>query len=504
MLKLVVCVALLALCHPIHGEKTNREARVLILGAGGAGLQAARRFHDAGMDDFIILEGADRKGGRVHDTEFGGMTVELGAAWASPSGTETLKIIEKLDLERWISDYDSHTYFNAAGDTVTDAAYERYDVFEPAMEHVVEIRDRMNDDDDIPDMSLRSSLRLGGWEALDALDNVIEWFDFDFEYAERTDVSSTRQSETFDDTYFMKDPGGLKQIFDDIAGFLDGPEFINHTHLNKKVSSIDYSNDVSVVVECEDGTRYIGEYVLVTFSIGVLQRNHIQFTPSLPEWKRAVIDKSRMGSYTQVYITFPTKFWDDVEWIVHASDRKGYYPIFLNLQAMGLYPSGTPMLMAHITGDESRRVEAQPADQTKAEIEEVLRTLYGASSPGADGILVSDWSRNPLTEGAYSNWPVDISDDCFEKLESRVGRVFFAGEATSSEYLGYVEGALESGNREANKIKECMADFSECPIFEGQGLVCEKPSTGSAVSVRFNALMVSIATLVGLRLINFC
>ena len=156
-----------------------------------------------------------------------------------------------------------------------------------------------------------------------------------------------------------------------------------------------------------------------------------------------------------------------------------------------------------ITGDESRRVEAQPADQTKAEIEEVLRTLYGASSPGADGILVSDWSRNPLTEGAYLNWPVDISDDCFEKLESRVGRVFFAGEATSSEYLGYVEGALESGNREANKIKECMADFSECPIFEGQGLVCEKPSTGSAVSVRFNALMVSIATLVGLRLINF-
>ena len=229
-----------------------------------------------------------------------------------------------------------------------------YDRFEPAVEKLKSLRDRMNKNDDIPDMSQRSALRLGGWIPETAIDQVIEWFDFDFEYAETTEVTSANQTEDIGDTYFMTDEGGYKQIFDDVAGFLKEPEYINHTRLNQKVLSIDYSNDVSVVVTCEDGTRYIGEYVLVTFSIGVLQSDSVRFIPPLPEWKDVIINKFHMAAYSHIYLSFPSKFWDDTEWIVHASDRRGYYPVFFNFLSEGFYPEGTPVLMAEVTGKKTQ------------------------------------------------------------------------------------------------------------------------------------------------------
>ncbi|XP_022094556.1 polyamine oxidase-like [Acanthaster planci] len=460
-----------------HGDT---EARVLILGAGASGLQAARTLHDAGLDDFIIIEAADRIGGRVHSTQFAGVTVNLGALWAAPENSPTDQIVKKLDLSRHMSNYDSLTIRNTTGDDVTDEADANYERLEKGINKLQELQMKMLKDDNIPDMSQRSALRIGGWQQpQSAIDKAIEWFGFDFEYGEPPEVSSTKEAvvalgdETID---YITDDRGFGQIFDEVAGFLKTPEYINHTRLNQKVVSIDHTDDLSVVVTCEDGTRYVGEYVLITFSIGVLQNDLIQFIPPLPEWKDVEIKKFHMAAYTNIYVSFPSKFWDDTEWILYASERRGYYPLFLNYQAEGLYPSGTPMMLITVAGDESRRVEAQPLAKTKHEIQEVLRNMYGDSIPEATDILVSDWSQNPLTKGSYSNLPVEVPSECRQKLESRVGRLFFGGEATSRQFYGYIAGGLQSGEREARKLLQCLDDFEGCPAIEGIGLECEQPN----------------------------
>ena len=79
--------------------------------------------------------------------------------------------------------------------------------------------------------------------------------------------------------------------------------------------------------------------------------------------------------------------------------------------------------------------------------------------PDADDILISGWNRNPLHRGAYSNWPVEVSTECFKKMQTRVGRLFFGGEHTDETYNGYVLGAQLSGEREAKKI----AQDGTCP-----------------------------------------
>ena len=127
--------------------------------------------------------------------------------------------------------------------------------------------------------------------------------------------------------------------------------------------------------------------------------------------------------------------------------------------------------------------------------------MYGDGIPEATDILVSDWSQNPLTKGSYSNLPIGIPDKCREKLRSRVGRLFFGGEATSRLLNGYIAGGLDSGEREANKMLQCLQDFDLCPAFEG-GLECEDSGSGSVGSALHNAPFVAIVFIFTMSLIN--
>lgn len=85
----IIQFALLVIAQPTLGgiqvQQPNcdrdPDAQVLILGAGLAGLGAARRLSESGIDNFLILEQRDRVGGRLQSAEFGGGTVQLGPQW---------------------------------------------------------------------------------------------------------------------------------------------------------------------------------------------------------------------------------------------------------------------------------------------------------------------------------------------------------------------------------------------------------------------------------------
>lgn len=442
----------------------DNRASVLILGAGAAGLQAARYLHDNGMDDFIIIEGADYIGGRVHNVEFAGVKVEMGANWAQPGGTTIVDQVRDLGLETHVSNWDSMIMLNATGHDVTDAADPSWERLEEAIEKAAELAQNIVDND-LADMSQRAALRLSGWVPKTPIDWAIEWFDYDFEWAdtpERTSLQSTALLADSEDILFVKDQRGFQFIFDDIVAFLQEDTYLDHVRLNQVVSTVDQSSEDEVQVTCQDGTVYTGEYVLVTFGLGVMQSESVEFIPPLPGWKIEEFYQFIMGSFSKIFVKWPTKFWGDEEWILHVNERRGFYPVFFNLEAEGLFPADTNILAAFVSGDESRRIEYQSDQETIAEIEQVLRGIYGeANVPDAEDILISGWDRNPLHRGAYSNWPVEVSTEDFQKLEARVDRLLFGGEHTDAVYNGYVLGAQLSGEREAKKILQCLD--GKCP-----------------------------------------
>ncbi|KAI3877774.1 hypothetical protein MKX03_019214 [Papaver bracteatum] len=224
--------------------------------------------------------------------------------------------------------------------------------------------------------------------------------------------------------------------------------------LNKAVREIQYSRS-GVVVKTEDGSVYKSAYVMVSASVGVLQTNLINFVPDLPAWKLLSIYQFDMAVYTKIFLKFPHKFWptgNGTEFFIYAHKKRGYYPIWQQLE--NEYP-GANCLLVTVTDDESRRIEQQSDSETKAEIMEVLRNMFGENIPDATDILVPKWWSDRFYKGTFSNWPIGVTRYEYDQLRAPVGRVYFTGEHTSEHYNGYVHGAYLAGIDSANILINC-------------------------------------------------
>ena len=71
-----------------------------------------------------------------------------------------------------------------------------------------------------------------------------------------------------------------------------------------------------------------------------------------------------------------------------------------------------------ITDDESRRIEQQRDETTKAEIMEVLRKMFGEDIPEPKTILVPRWGQDRFMGGSYMNWPIGVSKIDFDRMKA--------------------------------------------------------------------------------------
>ncbi|XP_071955118.1 uncharacterized protein [Antedon mediterranea] len=486
-------------------QSVENPTSVLILGAGATGLQAAQTLIDNGVENFLILEGADYIGGRVHDVEFAGVQVEQGANWAQPSKGKIEDLVKELQMETHLTNWYSFVAYNSTGHNITDEATQVFNVMEEKLRKAFDIAEDLWDLGDT-DMSIRSGLRTVGWLPKTPLEHTIEWSYTDYELADIPELSSLKFHSTEVDEFikraagstdedkpvFVKDPRGYKYIFNATLDFLADKTNSNKILLNKVVTTVDQTSPDHVIVTCSDGTQYQATNVIVTFSLAVLQNQVVTFKPDLPGWKMRTLNRIEMASYSKIYVQFPKNFWGDREIIMRTSDQRGKYPFFINLEAEGLYPEGTNALLVEATGDESKRIEAQPDEVTKAEIEEMFRGIFGEENvPNITNMFISGWTRNPLTLGAYSLWTPNLEEECAIKMQSRVDRLFFGGEHTS-ENSGFVIGAMESGEREALKVVECQAG-KDCPQWEAeQSCYC---GTNAVAKSSANIFVISLLVL---------
>ena len=143
ILTVFLCLGLFKSCWGQNYE--DNKAKVLIIGAGAAGLQAAKDLHDQGMDDMIVIEAASFYGGRVHDVTFAGVQVEAGANWAQPPGTEIIDTVKRLSIAYHESDFESIIIRNEAGHDVSEEADPIWEDMERALKKLAELGSELND-----------------------------------------------------------------------------------------------------------------------------------------------------------------------------------------------------------------------------------------------------------------------------------------------------------------------------------------------------------------------
>ncbi|KAI8520756.1 hypothetical protein Bbelb_005100 [Branchiostoma belcheri] len=454
-----ILVMILVAMAAVRCKEITDERKVIIVGAGIAGIAAAKTLHENGVDDFVILEGSDRIGGRMKQVEFGGVKVEIGANWVQGLGNNPIwELAQRYNFSGKVSNYDDVIIRNKTGSDVTEQAEGAWERLGTAQESLKALRKKIRENK-LPDVSMRVALKLGGWKPKTPVEKAIEYFDYEFEYADPPEVTSLnntgRNSEDFtDEDYFLTDQRGFGHIVDRLSSEFLSPNDTRR-QLNKVVQTVNWT-DAGVTITTADGSTYRGEYGLMTVSVGVLENEVIDFTPDLPSWKVEEIYQFRMGQYCKIFLKFPRKFWDSSEFILYAGSLWPQYAIWQNLEAPGIFPNGTNILLVTAVASEVQRIELQSDEATKQEVMAVLRNMYGNNIPEPEGILVPRWLTNPLFFGAYSNWPIHVTARDFEKLAAPVGRLYFGGEATHPRYNGYVQGGYLSGIDQANAILKCM------------------------------------------------
>jgi len=481
----------------INENKNNRKrgkinritsCNVLVLGAGMAGISAAKTLRELGAQDIVVVEGADRIGGRVKDVPFGGINVEVGANWLHFSSMTEMDInpLEKLitdaNLNRVDDNYEDYI-FRHEGKNVTTKANEAFAHLEKALNKAVELAKKKTLKDE-PDINFRVALALQDWRPLTPIERAVEFFDFDFEFGdEPSDTGLKSNYEVFElhgkNDQFIADKRGYAHIIYNMSDTIPLKEGEN-LFLNEYVTKISYQKRGEKKVEVrttnsKDGSvnLFSADFVICTFSIGVLESDLVQFRPKLPAWKEEIIYMYKMIRYIKIFVKFPdhtNAFWDDNHYILYVDPHtRGKYQVWQNLEARGKYfPRGTNVLLVTVIGNNWERVQYLTKSEVITELYQVLRNMYGEAAVMPEDILIPDWHHNPLFLGAYSNWPIGVNKKTYQNLDAPVGRLYFAGEACSENFTGYLHGALESGELTARNVYNCM-EKDDCELVPPDG-----------------------------------
>jgi len=215
------------------------------------------------------------------------------------------------------------------------------------------------------------------------------------------------------------------------------------------VIEIEYNNK-GVSIKTDRGT-FEGDAAVVTLTLGVLKSGTVNFSPFLPDLKIAAINRLSMGVLNKIVLKFPKIFWPkDYHLIGYLSSNEKDFSHFLNLYKY----TSTAVLVALTGGSFARSLEELSDREAGEKVMELLRNIYGNSIPNPEAIIRTKWAVDPFSFGSYSAIPVGAKkSDRATLAESISDRLFFAGEATSSQYPSTVHGAFLSGLREAENIR---------------------------------------------------
>ena len=424
--------------------------RVLVLGAGMAGISAARALADKGYS-VTVLEARTIAGGRIRTDTSLGAPVDLGASFIhGTKGNPLVALAKRYGVATYDTDQDESLYVNATGapmsaSVITEAQRE----YDALFDTLLAMKDELAQDRSVGGVTatLLRRIRQQRGAAIGDMASFLVRSEIGIEFGADLNQMSLEyfdEDEAFSGPDLLLKPGYMSLI-NGLAHGLD-------IRYRQKVRQVTWSSS-GVRVTTASGA-FDADRVVVTLPLGVLKRRDIEFSPGLPRAKKTAIAKLGMGVLDKTYFRFPTAFWqtgnEPVGFIGNVgATTAAQIPEYYTLdQAVGM-----PILFGFTAGAQARQFEQLDTGTIRRATMASLRKIFGSSVPEPVNMLQTRWSSDPYSYGAYSFIPVGAKTEYYDTLAQPIDdRVFFAGEATHRAYPGTVHGAYLSGIREANRV----------------------------------------------------
>jgi monoamine oxidase len=441
------------------------EADVAVVGAGIAGLIAARDLVAAGKEA-VVLEARDRVGGRVLNHELSdGTVVELGGQWIGPTQLRMAKLTAELGLETFPT-YNTGEHLLHVGDRhVRYRTRPRLSAL--ALADIAQAQTRFDR------LATRVPLEVP-WaadraEELDA-QTFETWIHRNARtttgremlrlYAEGVFAAEASDFSLLHALFYTHSGGGVDALAGTRGGaqqdrFVGGSQLVpirlaeqlgQRVRLDAPVRRIKQRKAGVIVIA--DKVRVDAARVIVALPPTLAGR--IVYDPPLPGVRDQLTQRVPAGSVIKCHAVYDAPFWRDDGLTGQATGDRGPVKVVFDNSP----PAGAPgVLLAFLEGATARRLNRVDADERRAAVIGSLVAFFGPRAADPVELVELDWSEEEWTRGCYgAHFPPGVWTQFGPALRARTGRIHWAGAETATIWNGYMDGAVQSGERAAGEV----------------------------------------------------
>ncbi|MEO7020505.1 MAG: flavin monoamine oxidase family protein [Ktedonobacteraceae bacterium] len=448
----------------------TRQADVVIIGAGLAGLTAARELVKAGVD-VVVLEARDRVGGRTYSRATSdGTILDLGGQWIGPTQDHLAALAEEVGATTFptYNNGKNIEYYNDERH-IYEGAIPTYDpmVMMETVEAMLELNLMAQE---VPLETPWTAPKAAEWDS----QTVETWMQAHTESAHTRAMIALAVQSVFSVEprdlsllhclFYIHSGGNLNQLVSVANGaqeqrFHQGSQSLSERVAAQLGKRVVLNTPVHTISHDKQSVHVTSDTLVVTAKRAIIAipptlAGRLRYQPALSAYRDQFTQRMPMGTVIKVQSLYERPFWRDEGYSGQVIANQGIVRLtFDNSPA-----SGTPgILLGFIEGDEGRFWGRKTLEERQAAVLACFVRYFGEQAGQPYAFEEMNWAEEEYTRGCYAGFMAPGVWSAYgEALRQPLGSLHWAGTETATVWNGYMEGAVRSGERVAVEVLHAL------------------------------------------------